>query len=62
MSAKFYCDVCRREMRKADHERLRLKHGNVRVEVMSCYKRVWNGGHVCHKCIRDVIQKGKADT
>lgn len=59
MSAKYFCDVCGDELAKVEHDRIRRTLNDVSVEVMTCFKTSWNVGHVCHKCIIDVIMKGK---
>ena len=60
MSAKYYCDVCGREMKKSDHGRLMVKLGPVSVEVMTSFRKVWNDGNICHACVKRVVAKGKS--
>ncbi len=59
MAAKYYCDNCGEELTDADHERLRLRLGGVTVEVIHAFQNTWNGGHVCHACIKNVVVKGE---
>lgn len=59
MSIKYYCDVCKHEMRKSDHPRLKVRLGDVRVEVMTAFRNTWNTGDICHSCVKKVVAKGK---
>lgn len=59
MSTKHFCDVCETEMKPEDHGRIKMMMGNVRIEITHAHGLVWNGGHVCHRCIRDVIAGGE---
>ena len=56
---RFYCDVCKKELTKADHKVFHRKLGNVEVCVRIATEGVWNSGNVCHRCIMLVITKGK---
>jgi len=54
---KHYCDRCDIEMKKSDHNRL---HGSdatnrFQYEIMTTVDGVTNGGHLCHKCIREMV-------
>jgi hypothetical protein len=58
LSVKTYCDRCKNEM--DDTSRLIRKLGKrFQVEAISCVDGVWNGGHLCHECVKDVVLKGK---
>lgn len=59
MSARYYCDVCEKELARFEHSRLKLKLGKVAVEVIHSLDGTCNAGHVCHACIAKVIAKGK---
>ena len=59
MSVKYFCDRCRSEMRKPDHERLKVRLGEFGVEVMQIVRGTYNAGHLCHKCVREIVAKGK---
>ena len=61
---KYYCDKCGAEMQKHDSGRLKRKLGRFQVEVMTCVHGVWNSGHLCHKCVVDIVNDGdtKKDT
>jgi hypothetical protein len=58
MAIKYYCDVCHHEMAPGETKRLRLTLGNVSVEIVTAYKGAWNGGHICHGCVRSAIECG----
>lgn len=58
MSARYYCDVCEKEIEK-DIGRIKRKLGDISVEVMVAVKGCWNGGHVCHDCVIEAVKKGK---
>ena len=58
MAAKYFCDVCSLEIGK-HHDRLRRQKGKVMVEVMVRYENTWNAGHVCEKCVTDVVLNGR---
>jgi hypothetical protein len=46
-------------MKEKDHLRLKLTLGEFAVEVMHCNNGTWNAGQVCHKCIKEIVAKGK---
>jgi hypothetical protein len=59
VSVRFFCDVYEKELLKADHDRLKLQWGKVTIEVITAVDDAWNSGQICHKCIREVIEKGE---
>lgn len=59
MSAVYKCDVCGRKMKASDHQRLRVRFGDIRVEIMTCFRNVWNAGNICHACVKQAVAKGK---
>lgn len=59
MSAKYFCDRCEFQMKKGEHERLCLNFEGVMVEVISGWKGTWNGGNICHRCIKAAVKHGK---
>ena len=58
MSAKFYCDSCSKEMKPSDSGRLFVKHGRFMAEIITCVDRIWNSGHLCHRCVRKIVALG----
>ncbi len=54
---KYFCDVCKKQMTPNDNGRLKGKEGILEIEVMVSVNGVWNGGHVCHKCIVKAINE-----
>jgi hypothetical protein len=59
MSTKAFCDLCGEELKKRDHDRVRRALGRVSVEVLTAVDGTWNGGHVCHRCVMQVVRDGK---
>jgi len=59
MSAKYFCDVCSTEMKPADCRRIALTVGRISVEVLTAVDGTWNGGQVCHECVRAIIASSK---
>ena len=57
MSTKCFCDRCKCEV--SNTGRLIRKLGRFQAEVISCVDNVWNGGHLCQECVKDIIIKGK---
>ena len=49
-----YCDICGSKMDR-NIGRLKIKKGRLEIEVMTAVDKVWNGGQVCHKCIKTAI-------
>lgn len=60
MSATYRCDNCGKVMLSADCGRLKMRLEHIEIEVMHCWHGTWNNGHVCHKCIKRVVNKGRA--
>ena len=58
MSAKYFCDLCRKELAKSDHKRLRKRLGELEVEIMHTWKGCSNDGNICHTCIKKCVTKG----
>ena len=62
MSTKYFCDVCDAELRNNEHKRLRrsakIRETMVFIEIMHELSGIGNVGHVCHKCILEVANKG----
>lgn len=58
---KLFCDACGKEMKDHEYERLKVKCGHISLEVISAWKHVWNGGNLCHACIREAFIKGKPE-
>ncbi len=56
---KYFCDRCQKELKNKDHNRIKRHLGDHTVEVLTAFKNVWNSGHICHKCIEEVIMNGK---
>lgn len=61
MSATYRCDRCGKNMSTNDHYRVRVKLGDWLVEVIHCNHGTWNAGHVCHKCVKEIVAKGKQE-
>lgn len=60
MSTKHFCDVCEKEMTNpAEHDRVKRRLGKVEIEIMRSVAGAWNGGHVCHQCILNVVNTGE---
>lgn len=59
MSAKYFCDVCRKELKPSERDRLTRVLGKLKVQVMQCLRGVWNGGNFCHACILKAVNDGK---
>ena len=59
MSATYRCDRCGEKMLRSDHDRVKLKLDEWQVEVMHANGGTWNAGHVCHKCVKEIVAKGK---
>lgn len=57
MAYKIYCDMCGEEIKNSD--RLRRVLGRFAVEIMVRVDRVWNAGHVCHKCVLRIANEGE---
>lgn len=64
MSMKIFCDGCENEIgdKKPDRVRRQMQVGghDVMIEVMVRVDRVWNGGHLCDKCVMKVVTEGVA--
>jgi hypothetical protein len=58
---RFYCDQCGTEIAENEHGRLEASLGCVTVECLTAVRGTWNGGHVCHACIRDAVGRGETD-
>lgn len=54
---KIYCDRCGVELKETN--RLRLCMGHIAVEIIHYVDRCANKGHVCHKCIKEIVAKGE---
>ena len=54
---RYFCDVCGKEITREmpDNRRLTAEAGRLRIEVVTAIDNAWNGGHVCHDCIRAAI-------
>jgi hypothetical protein len=61
MSVRYFCDICQAELAPVHHGRLKAVIGDLAVEVMTRVKGTWNGGQVCHDCIRKVVATGIPD-
>ena len=59
MIAHYTCDRCGYKMKPADHERIKVEFEGVLVEIISGWKNVWNGGHICHRCVRAAVKHGR---
>ena len=59
MSAEYRCDSCGAKLKGHEHDRLKLVLGHFAVEIIVRNGGTWNAGHVCHKCIRNIVAKGK---
>ena len=59
MSARYFCDVCEKEMPEGESNRLKVKAGKINIEVMHALNGLWNGGHICHDCIRRAVKAGR---
>lgn len=53
-----YCDKCGVEMPKDHEKRVVRKIDRVTVEILHAVDGVYNGGHVCHVCIVQVVNEG----
>ena len=57
---KTFCDKCEKPMTKADHSRVIRRLGKrFKVEIISCVDNTWNGGHLCHRCVTKIVNKGQ---
>lgn len=52
MATHYTCDICNSLMKSSDHARLMVRSGRLSIEVLTAIDGVWNGGQVCHSCIR----------
>jgi hypothetical protein len=59
MSAEYRCDRCGEKLKANEGRRLKVKLGKFSVEIMHANDGTWNAGDICHKCVRDVVAKGK---
>jgi len=59
MSAKYFCDKCKSEMRYVEHGRVKLKLDKFQVEIMVAIDGTWNYGHLCHACVLNVVANGR---
>jgi hypothetical protein len=57
---KYFCDRCKNELKTEDHVRLKLRLGDHSIEVMTALNDVWNNGNICHKCVKEIVARGKA--
>ncbi len=58
MSCTYHCDRCGYKMKPADHPRVRLEFEGVLIEVISGWKKTWNAGNICHRCIKAAVKHG----
>ena len=58
MGIKYYCDNCKKPMKHNEGDRLKLKRGHMLVEVISGWRGTWNGGVLCHACIKEAVRYG----
>ena len=58
VSAKYFCDACGKEMRASDFNRLTVTLGDFKAEVITALRGTWNGGHICHACVRRLVSDG----
>ena len=56
---KTFCDKCGKEVKK--NGRFNFKLGDFMIETMECVKRVWNGGHLCLDCVKEIVAKGEVN-
>ena len=59
MSAEYRCDRCGTKLNVPDHNRVKLKLGNWAVEVIHFNGGTSNAGDICHKCVKEIVAKGK---
>ena len=56
---KCFCDLCGLEIPLSEAGKHKLfKLGRVTAEVMVAVDNVWNAGHICPRCLEDVITQG----
>jgi len=57
---KVFCDICEKEITGDEaYNRLKTRSGMLLTEVLTAVDGVWNGGHVCHACIRKAVIGGE---
>jgi Flp pilus assembly protein CpaB len=61
MSARYFCDVCGKELERTDYVAQKWRLGNLAVEVSAVLKesREESYGHVCSACIRKAVTEGE---
>ena len=59
MTITYHCDRCGYKLKPSDHQRIRQMIDGVMVEIISGWNRVWNGGNICHRCIKYAVKHGK---
>lgn len=56
---KYFCDLCKKEIKESESERLKIKRKIagyiVEIEVMVGIGGVMNAGIICHSCIKKII-------
>jgi hypothetical protein len=58
MAAKYYCDVCEKDV-TGSGDRVRRLLGRVMIEIMVRVENTWNAGHVCDACVLRVANEGR---
>lgn len=52
---KMKCELCGNEMAGSDFGRVRREVGDLTIEVLVGFKKVWNAGKICNKCVIDAV-------
>lgn len=60
MGYKAFCDRCEKETpRSFASQRLLVRMGEWKIEVMVAYNGVWNSGVICEACLMQIIREGQ---
>lgn len=54
----YTCDLCREPMSVGEERRVMRTYRGFSVEVIHATEGKWNMGHLCHKCVMVILDKG----
>lgn len=59
MAMKMFCDKCQNEItNNVVSNRITFGNGRFRAECMITIDKTTNGGHMCLKCLQDIVRNG----
>lgn len=57
---KTFCDMCKKEIKEnAFVDRYIIKLDDFQIELVTCVRGTWNGGHLCLACQKKIVAQGK---